>query len=137
MQRLILDAIHIFSVPPEVAFTTELKLSGPEDFGKPGKVSCSILSSPDTGSTVKWHFKGRRVPLDQEQGKYRVQTTSINDNLMEYALLIEDMQEEDMGPYLCRLMSDFHMESENEVWISFKEENHHGRFQIIMEILPI
>ena len=72
------------------------------------------------------------MPLDL--GKYRVQTTSINDNLMEYALLIEDVQKEDMGPYVCRLISDFHLESENEVWISFRGENHQCKFPIIIQL---
>lgn len=107
------------SVPPEVAFTTELKLEGKEDFGKPGKVSCSIISSPHTGCMVNWLFKGKPVMMDQ--GKYRIQTTDISEDVTEHALLINDVQEKDMGPYVCRLTSDFHLESENEIWISFKE----------------
>lgn len=70
---------------------------------------------------VNWFFKG--IPVTLDQGKYRMQTTDISEDVSEYALLIDDVQETDMGPYVCRLTSDFHLESENEVWISFKENN--------------
>jgi hypothetical protein len=95
-------------------------LDGKEDFGKPGKVSCSVLSSPDTDSTIEWHFKGKPVPLNE--GKYRIENVEKSDDLTEYALIVDDVQEEDMGAYLCRLSSDFHLESETKVWISLKEE---------------
>lgn len=108
------------TVPPEVLFTTEFKLEGREDFGKPAKVSCSVLSSPDTGFMVNWLFKGKSVPLDQ--GKYRLQTTLKNKDITDYTLLIDDVQEGDLGLYTCRLTSDFHLESEDEVWIKFKNE---------------
>ena len=96
-------------------------LAGKEDLGKAGKISCSVVSSPDTGSTIDWYFKGQPVPLNQ--GKYRIEHNEKSGELTEYVLIIEDIQEKDMGAYVCRLISDFHLESENEVRISFREES--------------
>lgn len=109
------------AVPPEVVFTTEFKLESTEDFGKPGKVSCSVLSSPDTGCMVTWLFKGKPVPLDH--GKYSIESSIKNSDVTEYVLLVHDVQAEDLGKYMCRLTSDFNLESENEVWIKFKNED--------------
>ncbi len=57
------------------------------------------------------------MPLDQ--GKYSLETISKNQGVTEYALLVSDVQEKDLGPYVCRLESGFNLENEQEVWIKF------------------
>lgn len=51
-----------------------------------------------------------------------MQISIKSSDITEYILLVDNMQAEDMGMYVCRLASDFHLESENEVWIKFKNE---------------
>lgn len=77
---------------------------------------CSVLTSPDTESKVTWSFKGEKVPLGSGKFSTAVQKSS-KEEILEYVLVIENVQEADMGPYVCQLHSSFNLEDEHEVWI--------------------
>ncbi len=113
----------ISSAPPEILYTVEHSIKGKEDFGKEAKVGCTVLSSPDTGNRVVWSFKGEELTAKTE--KYtiiRVLKEPQENAVVEYSLLVNNLQEADIGPYMCQLYSDFHQEDKNEAWIRHEED---------------
>lgn len=119
------DLCNVFliypSVKPEILYTTEIKLASSDNFGESGKLICSILTSPDTGSKVVWMFKGKELPLNQ--GKYTINAIPREKEVVEYVLTIADMQERDLGAYVCRLDSTFSTEDRQDAWIRFSTED--------------
>lgn len=75
---------------------------------------------------MSWLFKGEEVTLGQ--GKYNTQVTKINakndDNIEEHLLLISNLQEGDIGPYVCLVHSGFNEnEDKHEIWVKFKRSD--------------
>ena len=105
------------TAPPEILYTVEHNIEGKKDFGKTAKLGCTVQSSPDTSSKVVWSYKGKE--LSSETGKYNiVQVMNPEESgVVKYSLLVNDLQEADIGPYLCQVYSDFHKEDEVETWI--------------------
>lgn len=90
--------------------------------GQSGKLVCSVLTSRHTESRVTWLFEGKEVQLDTGKFSTRIQHSSKKKDVVDYMLLIDDIQEEDIGAYVCQLHSDFsEIEDEHEAWIRLKE----------------
>ena len=61
-------------------------------------------------------------------GKYHttIQNTDKRD-VLQYVLTVENVQEEDLGPYTCQLHSTFNSnEGEHEVWIKSDDRESAG-----------
>ena len=67
-----------------------------------------------------WMFKGKELPLNQ--GKYTVDTIPREKEVVEHVLVIADMQEQDLGAYICRLDSTLSTEEEQEAWVRFSTQ---------------
>ncbi len=120
------------SVPPEILFTADYNI-GRGDLGKTARLRCTVTNSPQTKSVVTWMFHDKSVvPL--EDGKYsqkNAKDTSektieyLNEeadyiDVMEYILVVNDVQLSDVGTYLCQLRSDYGIEESREIHIAFE-----------------
>lgn len=59
-----------------------------------------------------------------EVEKYKFVQTVKNPEegtVVEYSLLVNNLQESDVGRYICRLYSDFEEEDEIEAWIRYDD----------------
>lgn len=126
---IILDNVSLQEIlvpaPPEILYTVEHTLKDVDDFAKPAKVGCTILTSPDTESRVTWSFNGKE--LSDETGKYvilkMVKDSDSDENaVVGYDLVVNNLEKGDVGPYTCQLHSDFHQEDHREVWIAYEED---------------
>ena len=108
--------------PPEILYTLEHTIRSEGDFGKSVKIGCSILSSPDTESRVVWSFQGEELSTESEKyNMIQLVKDPAENEVVEYNLLINDLQDSDIGPYTCHLHSEFHLEDTTETWIKHKE----------------
>ena len=115
----ILLIFNLFLDPPEILYTTEFNFISEEDFGKHGKVICAILTTPDTGVKVTWLFEGEEIDLNKGKFSVEINSPPYEGGVQLHTLLINDVQQRDLGSYVCQLHSDFNLEDEQEAWIKF------------------
>ena len=109
------------TAPPEILYTVEHTIKGKDDFGKTAKLGCTIQSSPDTDSRVVWSFKGEELSGEMEKYNFVEMLKNPEGTVVEYSLLVKDLQESDVGRYICHLHSDFEEEDEIEAWIKYDD----------------
>lgn len=59
------------------------------------------------------------MPLGQ--GKFSSQVHKEPKDTLEFVLLVDNVQEADVGAYTCQLHSRYRMEEEHQAWINCKE----------------
>ena len=103
--------------PPVIIYTTEFVIRGQNDFGQAGQLTCTVQTSPDTGITVAWWVNGSKIDTEHST-KYRTEVVPMNpDDVMQYKLMIEDVQHPDIGSYLCQLSTAYRVEDSQEAWL--------------------
>ena len=103
--------------PPMIIFTTEFVVRSQHDFGKPGHLTCTIQTSPDTRSTVAWWVNGSRIETENS-GKYHVEVIPMGpEDVLQYRLTIDDLCHSDIGSYLCQLSTLYKVEDSQEAWL--------------------
>lgn len=103
-----------FLDPPSIIYTTEFIISNKEGFGKSGHLICTVQKSPDTNTSVSWFNKGEEIT---NTSKYTTNKEMEDENIVKYQLVVSDLQESDIGSYLCRLSSSYGIEDMQEAWI--------------------
>ena len=100
-----------------IIYTTEFVIRSQSDFGQPGQLTCTVQTSPDTGSTVAWWINGTKIDTEHST-KYRTEVVPMNpDDVMQHKLTIEDVQHSDIGSYLCQLSTSYRVEDSQEAWL--------------------
>ncbi|XP_064392531.1 basement membrane-specific heparan sulfate proteoglycan core protein-like [Halichondria panicea] len=101
--------------PPSIIYTTEFIISKKEEFGKSGQLTCTVQKSSDTSSFVSWFAKGVEITNNT---KYSAIILPVEEeDIIRYQLTVSDLQETDIGSYLCRLSSTYGIEDMQEAWI--------------------
>ena len=101
-------------------YTTEYVLHRETEFGLEGHLSCVVQTSADTESLVTWWTGGE---LLEEGGKYRMTSSVMSSQVTVFRLEFERVEEADIGPYLCQLSSQYHVEETQEAWIKVDYRN--------------
>ena len=105
------------AAPPVIIYTTEFVFRSQSDFGKPGQLTCTVQISPDTGITVAWWVNGSKIGTEHSD-KYHTEIVPMNPNdVMEYKLMIGDVQHSDVGSYLCQLSTTYRVKDSQEAWL--------------------
>lgn len=88
---------------------------------------------------MSWLFKGEEVALGQ--GKYSTQVTKSaknDDNIEEHLLLISNLQEGDIGPYVCLVHSGFNEnEDKHEIWVKCKSSDRKFNYLALAPALAV
>lgn len=95
-------------------YTTEYVIHHESEFGHTGQLTCAVQTTPDTGSYVTWWNSGEEL---QDGGKYKMRTSIMNEDVKLFQLQISDLQQTDIGSYLCQLSSDYNREDSQEAWV--------------------
>ena len=100
-----------------IIYTTEFVIRSQNDFGQAGQLTCTVQTSPDTGITVAWWVNGNKIDTEHST-KYHTEVVPMNpDDVMQYKLMIEDVQHSDIGSYLCQLSTAYRVEDSQEAWL--------------------
>ncbi len=108
---------HTRSDPPSIIYTTEFIISNKNEFGLSGEVTCTTQASAQVSSTVSWFTRGTEITNSTKYSIVTLPTDSEEDEIVKYKLIVSDLQETDIGSYLCRLNSMYGMEDMQEAWI--------------------
>ena len=100
--------------PPSILYTTEYVIHQEEEFGKPGQLSCVVQTSSDAQSRVTWWADGEQLV---EGGNYRMSSSAMSDEVTIFQLHMADVQQSDIGPFLCQLSSQYNVEESQDAWI--------------------
>ena len=80
--------LSLSPAPPVIIYTTEFVICSQSDFDQPGQLTCTVQTSPDTGSTVAWWINGTKIDTEHST-KYRTKVVPMNpDDVMQYKLTI-------------------------------------------------
>ena len=113
----LLHPLSLSPAPPVIIYTTEFVIRSQSDFGQTGQLTCTVQTSPDTGSTVAWWINGTKIDTEHST-KYRTEVVPMNpDDVMQHKLTIEDVQHSDIGSYLCPLSTSYWVEDSQEAWL--------------------
>lgn len=115
--RMLCDhvCVHITHIdPPLILYTTEYILHKETEFGQSGKLTCAIQTSYDTQSHVTWWAGGEKL---EEGAKYHMTSLTMSDTVTVFELHMVNVQQSDIGPYLCQLSSDYNVEESQDAWI--------------------
>ena len=100
-----------------IIYTTEFVIRSKSDFGRPGQLTCTVQTSPDTGITVAWWVNGSKIDTEHST-KYHTEVVTMTPNdVVQYKLMIEDVQHSDIGSYLCQLSTAYRVEDSQEAWL--------------------
>ena len=102
------------SGPPSILYTTEYIIHQASEFGQAGQLTCAVNTSPDTESHVTWWVNGEAI---QDGAKYSRSVSSSNEEVMLFHLHVADIQQSDIGSFLCQLSSDYSREDSQDAWI--------------------
>ena len=106
---------HTHTEPPSIIYTTEYIIHSPDNYGKPGVLTCTIQTSPDTETHVTWWTNGTEL---HSNGKYEMDSLPTDQkDVRQFLLKINNLQQSDIGSYLCQLRSDFALEETHPAWI--------------------
>lgn len=103
------------SAPPSIIYTTEYIVYNEIQFGRSGQLSCTVQTSPDTGSHVTWWTNGTQL---ENSDKYVIDSVKTGEeDVVQHQLTVRNLQHTDIGSYLCQLSSDFAPEDSQPAWI--------------------
>ena len=78
---------------------------------------CTVQTSPDASISVAWWVNGSKIETDRAS-KYHTEVVRLNaDDVMQYRLIIDDLQHSDIGSYLCQLSTQYRVEDSQEAWL--------------------
>lgn len=117
--QIVFALLHVTD-PPSILYTTEYVVHYVSDFGSSGQLSCVVKTSPDTESHVTWWSSGKEL---QEGKKYKMSSSAITEGVKLFKLGIEDLQQSDIGSYLCQLSSEYNREESQEAWVQVDYRN--------------
>ena len=106
--------VSSLSGPPSILYTTEYVIHQASEFGQAGQLTCAVNTSPDTESHVTWRANGEAI---QDGAKYSRSVSSSSEEVMLFYLHVADIQQSDIGSFLCQLSSDYNREDSQEAWI--------------------
>ena len=110
-------SLSLSAAPPVIIYTTEFVVRGQSDFGKAGQLACVVQTSPDTGVTVAWWVNASRIDTERSL-KYHTEVVAMNpEDVLQYKLMIENVQHSDIGSYLCQLSTAYRVEDSQEAWL--------------------
>ena len=88
-----------------------------DDFGKPGHLMCTVQTSSDAITSVAWWVNGTQIETENN-AKYHSEVVKLNsDDVLQYRLVIGDLQHSDIGSYLCQLSTEHRVEDSQEAWV--------------------
>ena len=100
--------------PPSIMYTTEYVLHEEGEFGSPGHLSCVVHTPLDSQSHVTWWAGGEELV---EGEKYRMTSSEMSNEVTVFRLEMDRVEHTDIGPYLCQLSSQYHIEETQDAWI--------------------
>jgi len=107
--------IKLFPEPPTIVFTTEHVITNKGQFGGQVSLSCTVEESPDTASSVSWFSDGVELA---NSSKYSLTASPVDQHgIVKYQLFVSNLQESDIGSYLCQLSTSYLIEDVQEAWI--------------------
>lgn len=96
-------------------YTTEFIIHSPEDYGKQGELTCMVQTTSDTESHVAWWTNGTQLESNR---KYTMDHIPNEENdMVKFRLIINNLQQSDIGSYLCQLTSDYDVEDTQAAWV--------------------
>ena len=121
----------LYTDPPSIVYTTEYIVRSEKDFGPPGQLTCMVHTSPDTDTHVSWWANGTQL---RSHGKYQIESLPTDqEDIVRYTLTVNNLQQSDIGTYLCKLSSDFDLEETQSAWIQVDYRN--GTTVLICKVL--